>query len=64
MKTLNLLTFILVIVGAVNWTIFGLMGTNLITAIFGDVVVLTKLVYFLIGLSGLHLMTYYHNVVK
>jgi uncharacterized membrane protein YuzA (DUF378 family) len=61
---IHLLTFVLVVVGAINWLLFGLMGVNLITSIFGDVVVLTKLVYFLIGLSGLHMLTYYKTFVK
>lgn len=64
MKNLHLITFILVVIGAINWTLFGLTGTNLVTVIFGDVVVLTKLVYFLIGLSGLHMLTYYKTLVK
>jgi uncharacterized membrane protein YuzA (DUF378 family) len=56
MKTLNLLTFILVVVGAINWMLFGVMGVNLISGVFGGVDALLKLVYFLIGLSGIHML--------
>ncbi len=64
MKMLHLITFVLVVIGAINWMLFGLVGTNLVTSIFGDVTVLVKLVYFLIGLSGLHMLTYYKTFVK
>lgn len=54
MKTLNLVTFILVVVGTLSTAILGLFGVNLVTSIFGGVDVLAKLVYFLIGMAGIH----------
>ncbi len=59
MKTLNLLDWVavvLVIVGALNWGLVGLFGFNLVTTIFGDMTLLTRLVYILVGLSGLYLI--------
>lgn len=64
MKTLNLLAFILVVIGAINWTLFGVMDVNLVSSIFGDVTVLLKFVYFLIGLSGVYMLTHYKTLVK
>jgi len=61
---INLLTFILVVLGAINWTLFGVMGVNLVHDIFGGSDVVLKVVYFLIGLSGLHMMTHYKTLVK
>ncbi|MBN8900694.1 MAG: DUF378 domain-containing protein [Rhodospirillales bacterium] len=52
MRALNLVTFILVIVGGLNWGLIGLFGFNLVTAIFGATV-LTPIVYILVGLSAL-----------
>jgi len=62
MKTLNLLTFVLVVIGAINWTLFGVMGVNLVSSVFGSSEVLLKLVYFLIGLSGVYMLTHYKTV--
>jgi uncharacterized membrane protein YuzA (DUF378 family) len=62
MKTLNLLTFILVVIGAINWTLFGVMGVNLVGSIFSSSEVLLKLVYFLIGLSGVYMLTHYKTI--
>jgi uncharacterized membrane protein YuzA (DUF378 family) len=62
MKTLNLLTFVLVVIGAVNWTLFGVMGVNLVGSIFSSSEILLKLVYFLIGLSGVYMLTHYKTI--
>jgi uncharacterized membrane protein YuzA (DUF378 family) len=63
MKTLNLLTYILVVIGAINWLLFGVMGVNLVVGVFGGVEVLLKLVYFLIGLSGVHMLLHYKKFI-
>lgn len=54
MKTLDLVTVILVIIGALNWGLIGVFHINLVMSIFGDTV-LSTLVYTLVGLSGLYL---------
>jgi uncharacterized membrane protein YuzA (DUF378 family) len=53
MKSLNLVTLLLVIVGGLNWGLVGLVGFDLVAAIFGDGSLLTRLVYVLVGLSAL-----------
>ena len=44
------------IIGALNWGVIGLTGNNLVENIFGAGSGLTKLLYILIGLSGLALI--------
>ena len=56
MKTINLVSYLLVVIGAINWTLSGVFGVDIVTTIFGTVDVLPKLVYFLIGLSGVHMV--------
>lgn len=60
MRTMNLLTLILVIVGALNWLLVGLFGFDLVASIFADgygtLSVLSRIVYVLVGLSGLWLL--------
>lgn len=53
MKGLDIVTLILVIIGAINWGLIGLFDWNLVAAIFGGVPVLLKIIYILVGLSGL-----------
>jgi uncharacterized protein len=53
MKGLDIITLILVIIGAINWGLVGLFGWNLVEAIFGGAPVLVRIIYILVGLSGL-----------
>lgn len=53
MKLLNIVTLVLVIVGGLNWGLVGLLGLDLVSAIFGAGSLLARLVYVLVGLSAL-----------
>ena len=53
MKSLNLITLILAIVGGVNWGLVGLADFNLVAALFGDSAV-ARTIYVLVGLSALY----------
>jgi uncharacterized membrane protein YuzA (DUF378 family) len=55
MRTLNILTLVLVIVGAVNWGLVGLFQFDLVAALFGgQQAVLSRIVYTLVGVAGLY----------
>lgn len=54
LTTLDWVALILVIVGGLNWALTAL-GFNLVTTILGDGT-LTKIVYYLVGLSALYLL--------
>jgi uncharacterized membrane protein YuzA (DUF378 family) len=55
MKAMNVLTLILVIVGAVNWGLVGLFQFDLVAALFGGQdSVLARLVYILVGIAGIY----------
>lgn len=53
MKALNVITLILIIIGGINWGLVGLFDWNLVAVIFGFSPILVKIVYILVGLSGL-----------
>ena len=53
MKALNIITLILIIIGGINWGLVGLFDWNLVAAIFGFSAILLKIVYIIVGLSGL-----------
>ena len=52
MKALHMVSFTLVVVGALNWGLVGLLDFNLVTTIFGTMPGVEKLVYILVGASG------------
>lgn len=54
MKTINLITLLLIVIGGLNWGLVGLFEFDLVAAIFGgETAVLSRLVYILVGLSAL-----------
>ena len=53
MTALNKITLLLLIVGGLNWGLVGLLDFDLVAAIFGDMTLLSRVVYSLVGLSAL-----------
>jgi uncharacterized protein len=54
MRTLNVITLLLVIVGGLNWLLVGLFQFDLVAALFGgQTAALSRIVYILVGLSAL-----------
>ena len=53
MKTLELLFMVLVLIGALNWGLVGLLGFDLVAALFGEMSMLSRVVYSLVGVSAL-----------
>lgn len=56
MYFLRLLTYALVIIGAINWGLVGFFGVDIVSAIFGEMSLLARFVYVAIGLSALILL--------
>lgn len=54
MKTLHIITFLLVIVGGINWGLVGL-NYNLVEMLLGKWPQVVQVVYILVGLSAIYL---------
>jgi uncharacterized membrane protein YuzA (DUF378 family) len=55
MKTLNLATLLLIIVGGLNWLLVGLFQFDLVAALFGgETALLSRIVYVVVGISALY----------
>lgn len=55
MKTLHIITFLLVIVGGINWGLIGINPSyNLVTMALGSWPVVEQIAYVLIGLSAIY----------
>jgi uncharacterized protein len=57
----SLLAGLLSIIGALNWGFIGLFNFNLVRSLFGSMTGLSRLVYTLVGLSGLFLLFNYFS---
>ena len=55
MKILHGATFLLTVVGALNWGLVGLFNFNLVEAVLGSAPGLIKLVYILVGVSAVYI---------
>jgi hypothetical protein len=47
---------VLAVIGAVNWGLVGLFDFNLVSALFGPMSTLSRIVYVIVGLAGLYLV--------
>lgn len=53
MKIIDKIALVLIIIGAINWGLIGLFRFDLVATLFGDMSVLSRIVYTLVGISGL-----------
>lgn len=57
MKTVDIISAVLLIVGGLNWLLVGLFQWDLVAAIFGgEEVVVSRIVYILVGLAAIYLI--------
>ncbi len=62
MKWLDNISLTLVIVGAINWLLIGVFRFDLVAFLFGNMTLLSRIVYILVGLCGLYLITLYGRI--
>lgn len=48
------IAYILIVIGAINWGLVGLLNLDLVATIFGGIPILAKIIYILVGLSGVY----------
>lgn len=53
METLQKTCLVFTIIGAINWGLVGLLDFNLVDALFGAGTVLSRLIYSIVGITGL-----------
>ena len=53
METIQKILLVITIIGAVNWGLIGVFDFNLVEMIFGTGSMLSRLIYTLVGISGL-----------
>lgn len=53
METFQKICLVLTVVGALNWGLIGILDFNLVTFLFSEGSLLTRLIYSVIGLCGI-----------
>lgn len=54
MKIVDIVAIVLLIIGGLNWALVGIFEFNLVAALFGELSVLSRIVYILVGLAALY----------
>lgn len=62
MKIINWIALTLVIIGALNWLLVGLIDFNLVDTLFGAGSILAKIIYIIVGIAGIWSLTFYKKV--
>lgn len=63
-KGLDYTCLTIAVIGAVNWGLIGIFRFDLVAFLFGDMSWLSRIVYILVGLSGLYLLSAYGRIAN
>lgn len=59
MKVLDYTILTIVVIGAINWGLIGFFDFDLVSTLFGQMSMLTRIIYALVGIGGLYAISYY-----
>lgn len=62
MKILYNIALSLVIIGALNWLLIGLFEFDLVASLFGNLSAFSKIIYALVGISGIISIGLYKSI--
>ncbi|MHC4439052.1 MAG: DUF378 domain-containing protein [Planctomycetota bacterium] len=54
LKSIDIFAYALLLIGALNWGLVGFLGFDLVAALFGQMSVLSRIVYALVGIAALY----------
>ena len=64
MKTLDFVAATLVIIGGLNWGLVGASGFDLVATLFGNMSMLSRVVYLLVGLSAVYQTVQFRGIQR
>lgn len=53
MSTLQKVALVFTIIGAIVWLLIGLFDFNLVTSLFGETNIISRIIYIIVGICGL-----------
>lgn len=62
MKAIDIISLLLVVIGAINWGLIGFFDFNLVDAIFGTMSVVSRIIYALVGIAGLWSISFFSKL--
>ena len=64
LSMVDVIALILTIIGGLNWLLIGLFNFDLVASIFGNMSVLSRIVYSLVGLSAVYIIFIFGQLAK
>lgn len=61
-KGLDYTALVIAVIGALNWGLIGLFRLDLVALLFGQMSLISRIVYVLVGISGIYLLTFFGRV--
>ena len=61
-KGLDYTVLLLAIIGTINWGLIGFFKFDLVEFLFGDLTILSRIIYAVVGLAGLYLLSYFGRI--
>ena len=58
-KALDYTALVIAVIGAVNWGLIGLFRLDLVAMIFGQMSLISRIIYVLVGICGLYMLTFF-----
>ena len=62
MKGLDYTLLVIGIIGAINWGLIGFFRFDLVSFLFGDMTLLTRIIYAVVGIAGLYMISYFGHI--
>lgn len=63
-KTLDCVSYALIVIGALNWGLVGLFGFDVVAALFGSVTTASRVIYAIIGVAAVYDLLSLPAIVK
>jgi len=63
-RNIGWIATVLVVIGALNWALVGLFSFDLVAAIFGRLSPLSRIIYVLVGVSGVYLIFFERSLAR
>ena len=62
MKTIDVIAEILLVIGGLNWGLVGIFNFDLVAAIFGDLSIISRIIYILVAVSALYNLFFWNTI--
>lgn len=62
MKIIDYIAHLLIVIGAINWGLVGFFKFDLVQFIFGDMSILSRIIFALVGIAGLYAISFFGRI--